>query len=160
MEAVHTPSSAMRRPLPYTRKPQALVDLRADALIRYWEDNRLACGLPNREAFTPAALSPWLGHLCVYERVDAEWRTRLEGTLVSQMTGQNWTGRFASEIDAAFGSTFRDELNAVAETRQPLHSRCRVFQKAHAVVDRVLLPVTLDGTTVGQIFCGLFRVPA
>lgn len=134
---------------------------RGDALIAFWNRGRAPAGLPDRTWFDPLNLLPWIGHLSVYEAVDgcADFRNRLEGTRVMLLTGENWQGRLASEVDSRFNVTFLANLKSVAESRSPMRDQCVVFQKRFLYVDRILLPVTLAGQEVDQIFLGMFPIP-
>ncbi|MEO3430832.1 PAS domain-containing protein [Pelagibius sp. CAU 1746] len=120
---------------------------------------------PTRKDFTPFVLKPWLGNLDVYEVEEAgadgglDFRMRLNGTEVVALTGEDWTGKTARDIDRHFDLTFHEELLSVYRGKQPVAQRIRIFQKDHLTAYRLMLPVfseTRDGT-VAQIFLAIFE---
>lgn len=139
----------------------AAVDDRAAALLSFWHRNAAAGagGLPDRQAFDPLNLAPWLGYLSVYEH-DAgrdDFLNRLEGTYVADLTGENWTGRFASDVDRRFGSRFGEELAAVRRSRQPATDLVQIFQNDFGVAVRLMMPVAKVGSSrADQIFVAIF----
>ncbi len=130
----------------------------ADTLVDFWIRSRPASGLPDREGFDAENLRPWIGYLSIYEFLGAcsDYRNRLEGTEVVDLTGENWQGRLASEVDGHFGLGFLADLRRTAVWRYPMRSLCQVFQRPYQLAERVLLPVTVNGTAVDQIFMALF----
>lgn len=130
----------------------------AESLIEFWIRGRNAAGLPDRAHFDVLNLRPWLGHLSIYESVGrhADFLNRLEGGKVVGLTGENWEGHLASDIDGCFDGGFQADLREVAVWRHPKRSICPVFQKPFQVAERVLLPVTVEGTEVDQIFMAMF----
>ena len=50
----------------------------------FWLDCRGTSDVPNRVAFDPFNLRPWLGHISIYETIQdgTDFRIRLEGTLI------------------------------------------------------------------------------
>lgn len=136
---------------------QDVVDDFGDRLLDFWIMGRTESGLPDRRHFDAINLHPWLGYLSIYERLGAyaDFRNRLEGSAVAEMTGENWHGRLASEVDSVFGSAFSRELRRAAVWGYPLRSTCRIYQRPYLVVDRILLPVTVHGSHVDQVFLAL-----
>lgn len=130
----------------------------ANSLVEFWIRGRKAAGLPDRVHFDVLNLCPWLGHLSIYESVGrhADFLNRLEGGKVVGLTGENWRGHLASDVDGCFEGGFLADLREVAVWRHPKRSTCRVFQKPFQVAERVLLPVTVEGTEVDQIFMAMF----
>lgn len=131
----------------------------AAALLDYWQSTRSESSVPDRSAFDPLHLTRWLGYLSIYEYEPErdDFRNRLEGTYVGNLTGENWTGRRASEVDARFGSNFLAELREVRSASEPMAHLIKVFQKEFSVTERVLLPVsTAPGRRADQIFVAIF----
>lgn len=135
----------------------------AESLIDYWYENRGDGGVPDRLSFDPFPLVTWLGYLSIYE-YDAgrdDFRNRLEGSFVTELTGENWTRRYASEVDARFGSHFLSELRNVRRRRLPSADLIRIYQKDFSVAVRVLLPVCSDvsagaAADADQVFVAIF----
>lgn len=131
----------------------------AAALLAYWQSGRPDGRVPDRSAFDPLKLTKWLGYLSIYEYEPErqDFRNRLEGTYVGNLTGENWTGRRASEVDARFGSSFLDDLRQVRDLGEPMAHLIKVFQKDFSVTERVLMPVsTQPGGEADQVFVAIF----
>jgi hypothetical protein len=133
---------------------------RIQDLIAYWDANKGPDGVPNRTSFSPRGLLPWIGHLSIYQRIDDgnDFQVRLEGTNVTQITGEDWTGRRISEIDARFRTNFLNEVKTVLTRRQPSVNQCRVFQRVYKPAERALLPVASSPGHVDQVFLCLYVV--
>ena len=86
---------------PPPKAPAALANL-----LALWRSLAAGGDIPHRGQFDTLALRPWLGHVMIYEAIDGgrDFRNRLEGSDVVMLTGEDWTGRCASEVDAQFGS--------------------------------------------------------
>jgi hypothetical protein len=131
----------------------------AAGLLAYWRSSRSAGSVPDRAAFDPLRLTRWLGYLSIYEHEPEgdDFRNRLEGTYVGNLTGENWTGRRASEVDARFGSRFLADLREARRRGEPTAHLIKVFQKEFSVTERVLLPVSSrPGGETDQIFVAIF----
>lgn len=137
-------------------------DPRAGSLHEKWA-SLCRDGLPpDREALDVFALEPWLGHISIYEAVGdgADFRIRLEGTRIAAMTGEDWTGRLASQVDAAFGTALLGMLQEVLRTARPSFHATRIYQRDYQNALRMLLPVRSrrDGPT-DQILLVLYLDP-
>lgn len=132
----------------------------AARLLDFWQGFRALGPRPTRQDFTPFALKPWIGYLDVYGVEDggADFRIRLNGTRVTELTGEDWTGRRASDVDERFGSALREEVAAVYTSQQPAYHRTRIFQKNYTTAHRLMLPVFCDSGDgrVVQIFLAIF----
>ncbi|UUX51388.1 PAS domain-containing protein [Nisaea acidiphila] len=135
------------------------MNFRALSLLAYWYS---ACGdrsVPDRHAFDPIALRDWLGFISIYEHAPtlSDFTNRLEGTLISDMTGQDWTGQKASDVDRSFGSKFGDELSEVLETCTPSIDIVPIFQKRYRTATKILMPVAGKGNDkASQVFLAMF----
>lgn len=132
----------------------------AAALFSYWQQCYLSGAGPTRTEFDPLRLWRWLGKLDVYvvENKGEAFRLRLSGTDTVELTGEDWTGKTARDVDEAYGRGFHDDLAAVMRTRTPALHRMQVFQKDYITAYRLLLPVFAapgDGE-VTQIFLAMF----
>jgi hypothetical protein len=127
-------------------------------LITYWNTHLGPDGVPDRTSFEPISLRPWIGNISIYESVDGgdDFIVRLEGTRISQITGENWSGRRITEIDARYGTTFLNDVKSVLINRQPGISECQVFQRVMKPAERVLLPVASRPGQVDQVFLCLY----
>lgn len=137
-------------------------DPRAGSLHRKWESLCRGGLPPDRESLDVFALEPWLGHISIYEAVGdgIDFRIRLEGTRIAAMTGEDWTGRLASQVDAAFGTALVEMLREVLRTARPSFHTTRIYQRDYQNALRMLLPVRSrpDGAT-DQILLVLYLDP-
>ena len=100
------------------------------SLQRFWSDVAEGADAPSRARLDAFTLRPWLGHISIYEMIDGgrDFRIRLEGTSIVAITGEDWTGKRASEVDAQYGCHIADFMQEVVRTRQPMVHTMRVFQ--------------------------------
>lgn len=137
-------------------------DARAGTLLAKWSACRIDGRPPDREDLDVFALRPWLGHISIYEAMDADadFRVRLEGSKISQMTGEDWTGRRASQVDDRFGTRLVAIMREVVRTGRPGLHTTRIYQREFRSAIRLLLPVcSRSGGPVDQIFLVLYLDP-
>lgn len=138
----------------------ALSDPRIADLLQYWKGHCLPGGLPDRDAFDAIKLRRWIGAFSIYEydRDRDDFLNRLEGSGISRLTGQNWTGRYASEVDRLFRGGFLPRLRQVCRNRRPFADFATVYQRRYLSAWRLLLPVAKSGgTRPEQVFLALFE---
>jgi hypothetical protein len=95
----------------------------------------------------------------IYEAIDGgrDFRNRLEGSEVVMLTGEDWTGRCASEVDAQFGSRMLHYMQEVVRTGEPCIHRMRMFQNDAISVTRLMMPVrSRPDAPVDQILAVLY----
>ncbi|MBO6559410.1 MAG: PAS domain-containing protein [Nisaea sp.] len=132
---------------------------RALPLLAYWYTSRGDNPVPDRTMFNPYALREWLGFISIYQYdpVRGDFKNRLEGTLITEMTGQDWTGRWASDVDQSFGSTFLEELAEVHSTATPTIDSVRIYQKKYRTATKLLMPVAENRQRgADQVFLAMF----
>lgn len=136
----------------------------AATLLATWQRFNVDSKGPTRENFTPFVLKPWLGNIDVYEVENSgpdremDFRLRLNGTEVVALTGEDWTGHTARDIDRELGFGLHEDLLSVYHSKQPLAQHIRIFRKDYITAYRLLLPIfseRRDGT-VAQIFLAIF----
>ena len=123
--------------------PPPTADPQAASLHRKWLE-MWSDGLPPaRERLDVFTLRPWLGHISVYEAIDGgkDFRIRLEGTRISHMTGEDWTGRTAREVDETFGTQFLPVLRESLRSARAKFHVIRIYQRKFRTAFRMLLPV-------------------
>jgi hypothetical protein len=132
------------------------------SLLRFWSDVAGDDGVPSRDRLDAFTLRPWLGHISIYEAVDggSDFRIRLEGTAIVAITGEDWTGKRASEVDAKYGCHIADFMREIVHTHKPMVHTMHVFQNEVEFITRLLLPVRSrpDGP-VDQIFLVIYVDP-
>ena len=133
---------------------------RLRSLLSFWESVAADGKKPTRAALTPFALQPWLGHIDIYrtERDGADFRLVLNGTIVVEKTGEDWTGRTAQDVDNKYKLTLLADLQDVYARKVPRVDRITLFQKEHVTCYRLLLPVWEEGADdkIREIFLALF----
>lgn len=135
---------------------------RMQPLLDFWMDCRGTSDVPNRDAFDPFNLRQWLGHISVYESINdgADFRIRLEGTSIVAITGEDWTGRRASDVDRRYGSRLVEFMRAAVRTHQPAIHTMRLFQNNIEYITRLLLPIRSQPTgPVDQVFLVMYADP-
>jgi len=131
-------------------------------LQQFWSDMAGRDGVPSRERLDAFTLRPWLGHISIYEAIDGgrDFRIRLEGTAIVAITGEDWTGKHASDVDAKYGSKIAGFMREVTRTHRPMVHTMRVFQNEVEYITRLLLPVrTRAGGPVDQVFLVIYVDP-
>ena len=132
------------------------------ALLDLWRRYNREAGRPTRSDFTPFVLKPWLGSIDIYdvEGGGAEFRMRLNGTRVVAITGEDWKGKTARDVDRKYGGTLHEELARVCQSREPLAHHIRIFQKDYILAYRLVLPIFSDERQgeVVQIFLAVFSI--
>ncbi|HEV8391782.1 MAG TPA: PAS domain-containing protein [Dongiaceae bacterium] len=132
------------------------------SLLRFWSDAAGSDSVPSRERLDAFTLRPWLGHISIYEMLDGgrDFRIRLEGTSIVAITGEDWTGKRASEVDAKYGCQIAEFMREVARTHQPMVHTMRVFQNEVESITRLLLPVRARANgPVDQVFLVIYVDP-
>lgn len=127
--------------------------------MQHWHECRGTLHVPTRSAFNPLALRPWLGSLTIFAASDdgSDFVVKLDGTDVVSLTGEDWTGRAVSDIDAEYGSKLGEELRAVIGGATPTVRQTQLLQKSWQTATRVCLPVSSgDGQRADQVFKGMF----
>lgn len=132
------------------------------SLLRFWTEAGGGERIPDRSHLDAMTLRPWLGHISVYEAVagGSDFRIRLEGTSIVAITGEDWTGKHASDVDRRFGSHLVDFMRGVIATGRPAVHTMRVFQNDVECITRLLLPIRArPGGPVDQVFLVIYPDP-
>lgn len=139
----------------------AFIDEIADPLIRqvfeYWHARWRPDRLPLRKDIDPAALPPeCLPHLFLF-RLESNDRLRyiLVGTAIVKVVGRDNTGEYLDEVLTGRAGVRRLRLNhRVIEEGMPLYFSGPAFSRTdeRRRVERLLLPVSSDGTACDHVF--------
>lgn len=123
--------------------------------------------LPARADFPVESLTPWIGHIQIVERVgDGErvrHRVRLAGTRTVYYEGRDNTGKF---LDNVIPVDQRDALlepyRRCADSRAPVFSAFYSCSEAaiSSQLERLILPLAVDGKTVDQFQVAIYRAGA
>jgi hypothetical protein len=128
----------------------------------FWLDCRGTSDVPSRDAFDPFNLRQWLGHISIYETIQdgTDFRIRLEGTSIVAITGEDWTGKRASDVDRRYGSRLVDFMQTAIRTHQPAIHTMRLFQNNIEYITRLLLPIRSHPLgPVDQVFLAMYADP-
>jgi len=132
------------------------------SLLQFWADAADGKSTPSRDRLDAFTLRPWLGHISIYETIDGgrDFRIRLEGTAIVAITGEDWTGKRATEVDAKYGCKIAEFMRELIHTHKPAIHTMRVFQNEVEYITRLLLPVRsrADGP-VDQVFLVIYVDP-
>ncbi len=131
-------------------------------LLDFWTEAGGMANVPDRSHLDAMTLRPWLGHISVYEALPGtgDFRIRLEGTSIVALTGEDWTGKQAGDVDRRFGSNLVGFMRRVIETGRPAIHRMRVFQNEVEYITRLLLPIrSRPGGAVDQVFLVIYPDP-
>lgn len=132
------------------------------SLLQFWFQAGDSDGVPSREQLDAFALRRWLGHISIYEAVDSgrDFRIRLEGTAIVAITGEDWTGKRASQVDIRYGCRLAEFMAEIMVTQRPMVHTMRVFQNQVERITRLLLPVrSRRERPVDQVFLAIYVDP-
>lgn len=146
----------------FTDEMEALPEPPLQFLYDFWlaKADR-AGGISRREDFEMAALLPAVGNIMILdvERDGLDARYRLYGTLIARSAGKDWTGKTVSEMNASAKTNvalmYRATYLAAYRTNRPLYTEHASLPWLGARAwRRIVLPVTLGGTTCDQFVVG------
>lgn len=127
-------------------------------IVTLWEETRAGRVAPERADFSPFVLRPYLPRILIYEIVRAEtvrrFRIRLYGTLISQYSGRDATGKFVDEVmtERAYAD-FDRGLSWAADNARPLRAAGSYYfvDRSFVTFESVTLPLTAGGTEIEQL---------
>jgi len=119
-------------------------------LVALWDEKRAGRIAPDRADFSPFVLRPYLPRVLIYEIVQENdrrrFRIRLYGTLVSQYSGRDPTGKFVDEIMSEQAYTdFNNGLSWATENAKPLRAAGSYYfvDRSFVQFESVTLPLTI-----------------
>jgi hypothetical protein len=128
------------------------------SIWRYWDTKRGPRRMPLRREIEPAEIPRLLPHLQLVDRVeDKGFRYRLTGSAIAQGYGFDATGKFTQDIlPPARHRIASRHYSIVFESGRPLFSRNRYVKGSFMLVmiSRIILPLSLDGESVGMLLLG------
>jgi hypothetical protein len=119
-------------------------------LAALWEAQRAGRLAPDRADFSPFVLRPYLPRVLIYEIVQdngrRRFRIRLYGTLISQYSGRDPTGKFVDEImtEQAYAD-FDTGLSWATDNARPLRAAGTYYfvDRSFVKFESVTLPLTI-----------------
>jgi len=129
-------------------------------LAALWDEKRAGRLAPDRGDFSPFVLRPYLPRVLIYEIVHEpdgrrRFRIRLYGTLISQYSGRDPTGKFVDEImtEQAYAD-FNNGLSWATDNAKPLRAAGSYYfvDRSFVQFESVTLPLTVGrGDHVEQL---------
>jgi hypothetical protein len=143
--------------------PDEIVSEKARDLLAFWNQNASNQRTPTRSDFSPQNLGDWFEDIAIFEYVPAkdDFQIVLEGERIAALTGEDWRGGFAREIDSQFSTSLNATMTLVRTTGQPQVHHLKVFKNDWQNAIRLLLPVLLQKPgkeDVLQIFLAVFPI--
>lgn len=136
-----------------------LTDVRSQVLRdvhAYWERKRGDRRMPARDDLDPLDFPALLPNVILVDVMppDGRLKVRLVGTLVVQMFGGDYTGKYLDEIDfGEEGQTIQDEYAAAATEANAIFTdhRFRELGGHTFDIERVILPLSDDGASATML---------
>ncbi|HEV8389728.1 MAG TPA: PAS domain-containing protein [Dongiaceae bacterium] len=136
-----------------------------EAIRDRWQELCRDGRLPTRAAFPPESLTPWMGHIQIVELVcegdTKRYRVRLVGTRIVYYEGRDNTGLFLDDvIPMEQRAEILEPHSRCAETRAPVYSAFYSCGEGaiSSQLERLILPLAADGTTVDQFLVAIYRM--
>jgi hypothetical protein len=130
-------------------------------LHAYWQSKKGTQIAPSRSAILPEEIVAHLPHVALVDVIGdpLRFRFRLFGSALVAAYGQDLTGKFLDEIDFGAWSISEIAARATKVVRDcKMHvGRMRFTKKGdnrRIEYERILLPLSNDGSTVSMILCG------
>jgi hypothetical protein len=135
----------------------------AHRILAFWHAHAGPGNVPSRNDFSPDNLADWLEDVSLYEyHPDKDdFQILFEGENIVELTGEDWRGAFAREVDCHFSTALHTALTDARKTGKPQIHQLQIFQKEWRSGVRILLPVVLQKKgqpDVDQVFLSIFPV--
>ena len=150
-----------------------LKDGRLSRLYDLWVEVRGERPLPERTAFTPEILKPWLGNLLLIDvGIDGQYRYRLYGSNFVYRFGVEMTKRTVDDLPPEQSAAIRRDYDAAVRTLTPLS---RLYTSDFEILDvnrkvgfqrletweRLVLPLAdKGGERAAMLMVGAYQLPS
>lgn len=130
-------------------------------LYQFWKQRTGERRLPSRRDFLAEEFKDWMGHIAIVDVLSnpRRFRLRLVGTEVTFYDGADFTGRRLDEVLApAIRPVILRQYDQCVDEARPYAFRYQStnFRNRGATVDKLFLPLSVDGETVSQILVCLY----
>jgi hypothetical protein len=130
------------------------------SLYAFWLEQCAGARLPLASALNPAELRPWLGNLLIMDVVrNADFVYSYYGQSFSDSFGEDRVGQSIARLPEAQSDILRAEYDRVRSEVKPV---ARVysadFDGVPSTWERLVLPLTEDGETVGKLLVGAYKL--
>jgi len=138
-----------------------IASIRLRALMRYWNEKRGSRPMPLRLQIDPIEIPNALPVALLAQVTPSGPRMRLLGTEATNAYGRETKGQLVREIQfGEFDVTWQDAFERVIQSVAPVIA-VGTYARGTEIcrVETLLLPLTVDGYSVDQIFGGLVIRP-
>ncbi|NIY74045.1 PAS domain-containing protein [Thalassospira sp. HF15] len=139
------------------------VPAKARELLAFWNKHASGRQLPTRGDFRPGNLRAWIEDISIFEYIPEkdDFQIRIEGENIAALTGEDWRGGFARELDSQFSTSLHASMTVLRMTGKPKLHHLQVFKSDWHNAIRLLLPVLLrkpGKEDVLQVFLAIFPI--
>ena len=128
------------------------------SLAALWEEKRGNRATPDRADFSAFVLRSYLPRVLIYDVVEdgpaRRFRIRVYGTLISQYSGRDPTGKFVDDtMTAAAYVDFNRGLSWVVEQKRPLRAIGNYYflDRSFLEFESITMPLTAGGSGIEQL---------
>ena len=122
-----------------------LNDGRLKRLFAYWLEKRGGRLFPTKAAIDPVEFSYILGYVTLVdvERDPRRYRFRLDGSILVELSGADYTGRYLHELPGEeYVAFIKDTYDRVVDSGQPHRYRKNgLFDQQHFSEETIILPL-------------------
>ena len=128
-------------------------------LAALWHGKRRGRFMPARSDLDPIELKPWLGWMSLLRVVDggADFVFTIHGTNEAWISGLELQGKTTEALPPALRLPVVESYRLACHLRRPLFSAMilRDQQRQRRVMERVILPLSCDGSEVDRLLVGV-----
>ena len=128
-------------------------------LLRLWCRRRGSVAAPTRSDLPAEDLAPWLGHLAVLEKVDASFRFRLFGSLLTVSWQEDLTGQLLTDLPEPLAVLLGSVCQQCSAVARPALMQYTAPQRFGRRSRRDLLLPMLAGDEITQLMMASYDVP-
>lgn len=128
-------------------------------LLRLWCGRRGSATAPARSDLPAEDLTLWLGHLAVLEKVDADFRFRLFGSLLTVLWQEDLTGQLLASLPEPLAGLFGSVCRQCCALAQPALIQYTAPRRFGSRPRRDLLLPMVAGDGITQLMIASYDVP-
>ncbi|QQP91938.1 PAS domain-containing protein [Skermanella sp. TT6] len=130
------------------------------SLYAFWLEQCAGAPLPLASALNPIGLRPWLGNLLIMDVIrNSDFVYSYYGQSFSDSFGGDRVGQSIARLPEPQGDILRAEYDRVrTEVRPVARVYSADFDGVPSTWERLVLPLTEDGSTVGKLLVGAYKL--
>ncbi len=149
-------------------RPGEAQDLRIGEIIGYWKSKLCGRKMPSRKDIDPAEIVRLLPYVALVDvipdvPIEKRYRVRLFGTQLVEYHQKDWTGKLVFDVTSGEAAQRIAQAGEFCVNHhRPWLSSGRLYwtnQKSAKQFEAVILPLSLDDTTVNMLLVLLVIVP-